>query len=343
MCFGLLRGFLRCTMKNNNSPAHDFCYQSLRKVSRSFYVNTVALRNPIKDYVCVAYLLCRIADTIEDDPVLSVDAKDRGFVLFKHSLSSGVPVTGWNAFVASLHSSDDERELALNFESLLDVYAAFPASIRAILKKHVYIMVDGMLLYCTKLEGRRETIENFSQLDDYCYYVAGVVGELLTAVFSEEMDIPPAALAQLQKNAVAFGLALQYVNIINDYSTDNERGIVFWPDSCLRDGMDVETPLREMSRRCLDYIVDSFEYVRYIPRKERTVRGFCLLPLFFAVATLKQINKERTAFGHREKVKISRKRVRFIFFFVMAFSRFDFILDAYFRRNVAFLRKYLRA
>jgi farnesyl-diphosphate farnesyltransferase len=81
--------------------------------------------------------------------------------------------------------------------------------------------------------------------------------------------------------------------------------------------------------------------VRYIPRKERTVRGFCLLPLFFAVATLKQINQDRRNLGHRQKVKISRKRVRFIFFFVMAFSRFDFILDAYFRRNVAFLRKYL--
>ena len=90
-------------MKNNNSPAHDFCYQSLKKVSRSFYVNTVALRNPIKDYVCVAYLLCRIADTIEDDPALSVDAKERGFELFKHSLSNGAPLAGWSEFVASLH------------------------------------------------------------------------------------------------------------------------------------------------------------------------------------------------------------------------------------------------
>jgi farnesyl-diphosphate farnesyltransferase len=328
-------------MKHTNSPAHDFCYQSLRKVSRSFYVNTVALRDPIKDYVCVAYLLCRIADTIEDDPALSVEAKSEGFVLFRDSLDRHAPVSDWHEFVASLKCSEEERELALNYQPVLAEYAAFPRNIRDILKKHVTIMVHGMELYCAKLEGRRESIENFSQLDDYCYYVAGVVGELLTAVFSEEMDIPPHALAQLEKNAVAFGLALQYVNIINDYSTDNERGIVFWPDSCVRDDKDVQKPLREMSRRCLDYIVDSFEYVRYIPRKERTVRGFCLLPLFFAIATLKQINQDRAAFGHREKVKISRKRVRFIFFFVMAFSGFDFILDAYFRRNVAFLRKYL--
>ncbi|ANG64099.1 hypothetical protein A8C75_17560 [Marinobacterium aestuarii] len=330
-------------MTNNNLPAQDFCYESLRKVSRSFYVNTVALRNPIRDYVCVAYLLCRIADTIEDDPGLSVDAKAQGFVLFKDGLSQGAPVAAWCDFVATLDSSDDEQELALNFHTVLAQFSVFPQKIRDIISKHVVIMADGMLLYCNKLEGRRESIEDFSQLDDYCYYVAGVVGELLTAVFSEEMDIPPAALVQLQKNAVAFGLALQYVNIINDYSTDNERGIVFWPDSCVHDGADAQKPLREMSRRCLGYIVDSFEYVRYIPRKERSVRGFCLLPLFFAVATLKQINQDRSSQGHRQKVKISRKRVRFIFFFVMAFSRFDFILDAYFRRNVAFLRKYLGA
>ncbi|UTW11761.1 squalene/phytoene synthase family protein [Marinobacterium rhizophilum] len=330
-------------MKNKNSPARDFCYQALRKVSRSFYVNTVALRNPIRDYVCVAYLLCRIADTIEDDPALGVDAKAQGFALFKDSLTAGVPEAGWQHFVASLDSSDDERELALNFQRVLGEYDAFPRNIRDILKKHVFIMADGMLRYCVKLEGRGESIENFSQLDDYCYYVAGVVGELLTAVFSEEMDIPAGALVQLQNNAVAFGLALQYVNIINDYATDSARGIVFWPDSCVDQRADDQAPLREMSRRCLDYIVDSFEYVRHIPRKECTVRGFCLLPLFFAVATLKQINKDRSALGHRKKVKISRKRVRFIFFFVMAFSRFDFILDAYFRRNVAFLRKYLSA
>ncbi len=330
-------------MTNTNLPAHDFCYESLRKVSRSFYVNTVALRTPIRDYVCVAYLLCRIADTIEDDPALSVDAKEQGFVLFKDGLSQGTPVARWSDYVATLESSDGEQELALNFHTVLAQFSAFPQKIRDIISKHVVIMADGMLLYCNKLEGRRESIENFSQLDDYCYYVAGVVGELLTAVFSEEMDIPPAALVQLQKNAVAFGLALQYVNIINDYSTDNERGIIFWPDSCVPDGADAQKPLREMSRRCLDYIVDSFEYVRYIPRKERTVRGFCLLPLFFAVATLKQINQDRSSLGHRQKVKISRKRVRFIFFFVMAFSRFDFILDAYFRRNVAFLRKELGA
>jgi farnesyl-diphosphate farnesyltransferase len=330
-------------MKNNSPQARDFCYQALRKVSRSFYVNTVALRNPIRDYVCVAYLLCRIADTIEDDPALAVDAKAEGFALFKDSLCAGAPAAGWQNFVASLDSSDDERELALSFHRVLGEYGTFPLTIRNILQRHVLIMADGMLQYCVKLEGRGESIENFNQLDDYCYYVAGVVGELLTAVFSEEMDIPAPALAQLQKNAVAFGLALQYVNIINDYSTDNARGIVFWPDSCIGQNDDEQAPLREMSRRCLDYIVDSFEYVRHIPRKECTVRGFCLLPLFFAVATLKQINRDRSAQGHREKVKISRKRVRFIFFFVMAFSRFDFVLDAYFRRNVAFLRKYLSA
>lgn len=330
-------------MKNNNVSSQAFCYQSLRKVSRSFYVNTVALRNPIKDYVCVAYLLCRIADTIEDDPALSVDAKSRGFVFFKDSLDNHRPVAGWNDFVASLSCSEGERELALNYRPVLDKYSAFPENIRGIVKKHVTIMVDGMDLYCTKLEGRRESIEDFSQLDDYCYYVAGVVGELLTAVFSAEMDLPEDSLAQLQKNAVAFGLALQYVNIINDYSTDNERGIVFWPDSCIRDAEDAQKPLREMSRRCLDYIVDSFEYVRYIPKNERTVRGFCLLPLFFAIATLKQINQDRAVNGHRQKVKISRQRIRFIFLFVRAFSRFDFILDAYFKFHVSFLRKYLGA
>ncbi len=333
----------RGTMKNNDLPAQDFCYRSLKQVSRSFYLNTVALRSPLKDYVCVAYLLCRIADTIEDDPGLPVSAKKRGFVLFECALKGDVIEAEWHGFVASLDCCHHELALAQNYQQVLDRLSGFPENIRAILIKRILIMTGGMANYCQKLEAQRESIEDFSQLDDYCYYVAGVVGELLTDLFAAEMDISDRALVKLKQNSVAFGLALQYTNIIKDYSADDERGITFWPASVRSNTGDSRQSVRTMSQRCLDHMVQSFDYIKHLPKEEKTIRLFCLWPLFFAIATLKEINKHPERFENRQDVKISRRRIRLIMLITTVFCRFDFALDLYFKRYLTSIKKYLVA
>jgi farnesyl-diphosphate farnesyltransferase len=47
----------------------------LANVSRTFALTIPLLPLPLRDWVGNAYLLCRIADTIEDDPELRIDDK----------------------------------------------------------------------------------------------------------------------------------------------------------------------------------------------------------------------------------------------------------------------------
>ena len=47
----------------------------LAKVSRTFALTIPQLPAPLADWVGNAYLLCRIADTIEDEPALSCEEK----------------------------------------------------------------------------------------------------------------------------------------------------------------------------------------------------------------------------------------------------------------------------
>lgn len=333
-------------MIKNNLSSQDFCFKALKNVSRSFYLNTVALRDPLKDYVCVAYLLCRIADTIEDDPDLHIDAKNRGFFLFETSLKSGIHSVEWSGFVSSLNCSDHEMELANNYQHVLDRFSGFSENIRIILIKNILIMTGGMALYCQKLEAAKEPIEDFSQLDDYCYYVAGVVGELLTDLFAAEMNISDDALVRLKQHSVSFGLALQYTNIIKDYTADDQRGITFWPVSIRNKSSACKSSackisVGEMSRRCLDHMVTSFDYIISLPKEEKTIRLFCLWPLFFALATLKEINKDYVRFENREVVKVTRKRIKFIMLITSIFYRFDFVLGIYFKRYISSVKKHL--
>ena len=71
-------------------------------------------------------------------------------------------------------------------------------------------------------------LKDIRELEDYCYYVAGIVGKMLTAVFSQSKEINKVR-PQLERHNVEFGLALQFVNVIKDYTKDIERGWCYIP------------------------------------------------------------------------------------------------------------------
>lgn len=74
-------------------PNVSFCYEILSTVSRSFAVVVQQLNNPLRDAVCVFYLVLRALDTVEDDMAIPLEKKvpllrcfhekiyDRGFSL----------------------------------------------------------------------------------------------------------------------------------------------------------------------------------------------------------------------------------------------------------------------
>ncbi len=60
----------------------DFCEEYLNRVSRTFAVNIQVLSGDVYKAVLLAYLLCRIADTMEDDPSLSPEFKSKKLMEF---------------------------------------------------------------------------------------------------------------------------------------------------------------------------------------------------------------------------------------------------------------------
>jgi farnesyl-diphosphate farnesyltransferase len=139
-------------------------------------------------------------------------------------------------------------------------------------------------------------------LERYCYFVAGTVGELLTGLF--ELAVPSIAprADEVRARAVSFGLGLQIVNIVKDVRDDEKRGDSFLPTDLLP-----ETALTTVIARARMHLARAREYTLLWPVPEGSeVRFFCAVPLALAIATLDEI--EATG-----RTKVTRETVARIF------------------------------
>ena len=122
----------------------------LEKVSRTFALTIPQLPSPLSDWVSNAYLLCRIADTIEDEPVLDCDTKSTLILRFLDVLSGQYASTDFSESVTSKLSDatpEAEHELLSQTPAVIAEYQQFPAQVQHILARCVTIMSEGMTHY----------------------------------------------------------------------------------------------------------------------------------------------------------------------------------------------------
>jgi farnesyl-diphosphate farnesyltransferase len=228
----------------------------------------------------------------------------------------------------SFKQKSDSSVLLANCMRVFNELVQLPSHIVAVISKHVKEMAIGMASFQEK--GSEEGLvflENKSELERYCYYVAGTVGLMLTSIFSANSKrISPGIQEKLEERSVAFGLGLQVTNIAKDFFGDQERGWCYIPRSFFtEEGID---PLRDsftdkaeaflnvqkrVIRLAAGYLDEALQYTLDIPRTLFRYRLFCLWPLFMAAETLAKLYGERSVFSG-QVLKISRQDVKRIVF-----------------------------
>src|SRR5579871_2655238 len=227
------------------SNASDEAYQEriLPHVSRTFALTIPQLPPALRIGVTNAYLLCRIADTIEDQTNSSAAARLGLLHRFVAVLcGSEAPDSLVQDLMPRLADGTlpAERELIANMDRIVRLTASLSPPQRAAIERCVAVMCDGMHQFqrTASLAG----VARMSDLDDYCYYVAGVVGEMLTELFcaySPDIDRERTRLAQL---SVSFAEGLQMTNILKDVWEDHRRGACWLPREVFaRHGVDLAT------------------------------------------------------------------------------------------------------
>jgi farnesyl-diphosphate farnesyltransferase len=119
-------------------------------------------------------------------------------------------------------------------------------------------------------------------LKDYCYIVAGIVGELLTGVFLFDTPSLLEERAELEAQMIAFGEGLQLVNILKDASDDARDGRVYLPHGVSR------AEVFTLARADLD---GANRYVQSLQRgaAPRGYLAFCGISLMLAFASLDKL------------------------------------------------------
>jgi len=295
----------------------------LEGVSRTFALTIPQLPGALYPAVANAYLLCRIVDTIEDEVSLSAEQKKHFCSAFIDIVKTGDHAQAFAAELAPLLSKQTipaEHSLIRLIPRVIAITHSLDSAQIEALACCVETMANGMPVYqALDLHAGLKTMKD---MDDYCYYVAGCVGEMLAKLFCHYSEEINQHREELLKLSVSFGQGLQMTNILKDIWDDAQRGVCWLPQDIFSEtGFDLAnlTPATDDERFRLGlthlisiahgHLQNALTYTQLLPSHETGIRNFCLWALGMAVLTLKKI-KENLNFNESNQVKISRNSVK---------------------------------
>lgn len=296
----------------------------LAGVSRTFALTIPQLPDGLREAVTNAYLLCRIADTIEDDPLLDTASKDRFHSAFLDAVDTG---RGAETFADELapilapSTLEAEVELIEQTPRVIQVTRGLDQRQRAAVLSCLDAMSHGMADF-----ERHRSLDGLADVEEferYCYFVAGVVGEMLTELFCDYSPEIDAVRDELTPLAVNFGLGLQITNILKDIWDDRKHGTCWLPRSVFEcHGYDLRqlspdhngrgrafaASIEELIGLAQGHLREALTYTLTIPRNETGIRRFLIWAVLLAVSTLGKIS-QNPLFTSETQVKVSRPRV----------------------------------
>ncbi len=322
---------------------HDFQAILLEGVSRTFALTIPQLPKELFPAVANAYLLCRIVDTIEDE--VSLDAHQKEFFCAEFiEITKTGNKAGWFAEQLSPLLSDQtiaaEHCLIRQTERVIQITHSFHAEQIDALACCVETMAKGMPIF--QAIDLHAGLKTMADMDHYCYYVAGCVGEMLAKLFCHYSPEIDTHRAELLKLSVSFGQGLQMTNILKDIWDDAQRGVCWLPQDIFTEtGFDLATLTPETNdeafRLGLTHLIsiahqhlrNALTYTQLLPAYETGLRNFCLWALFMAVLTLNKI-KKNLSFNESSQVKISRRDVKNTIFTCRLTARHNWALTLLF-------------
>ncbi len=324
-----------------DSMSSDERYQDqiLPHVSRTFALTIPQLPPGLCTPVTSAYLLCRIADTIEDEPALSAPET----LSFLQRFSAVVAGNGDAVALArdleqrlSERTLPTERDLVCNMERVVRVTAGLGAAQAAAIRRCVELMCYGMPRF--QFNASVRGLARSTDLDDYCYYVAGVVGEMLTDLFCDYSADIARRRPALTALAASFAQGLQMTNILKDIWEDRSRGACWLPQEVFsRHGVDLAKVSRDTGDARFDagilelvgvahaHLRNALDYTLLIPAPEKGIRRFCLWAIGLAVLTLRKI-AHHPGFTAGAQVKVRRSTVSLTLLLTTLALRNDWML-----------------
>ncbi|HCU24619.1 MAG TPA: squalene synthase HpnD [Deltaproteobacteria bacterium] len=219
--------------------------QVLRGSKSNFLLSFLSLPTEQREGISHFYALSRVIDDAVDEHGAEEAA---GLLEF------------WKREVALCYSDEPTHPIT---RSMRDSVRRFD-----IPRRYLELLIEGC-----EMDLRKKRYENFTELYEYCYRVAGVIGLTCMKIFGLGGE-------RAEQSAVDLGLALQLTNILRDVKADAALGRIYLPrEECLRFGVTEASLLRGtmeagfrplfafQAERAQDYFDRAFAAMRELPRK----------------------------------------------------------------------------
>jgi farnesyl-diphosphate farnesyltransferase len=242
----------------------------LVRTSRTFAIAIPLLPDGLRAEVGISYLLFRVADTLEDAELWTTSRRAQALADYVALLERQPCAFDWLSDPPTTHA--DYLELLERVNEVIAALAIIAPKKRELIIEHVVRTSRGMREWTM----RGHNVRTLEDLQQYCYVVAGIVGELLTHLFEHPKHDELLALAP------AFGEGLQLVNVVKDRAVDSAAGRHLLP---------ANLPIAEVyaaARRDLD---QADRYVALLAGANHGIIAFCTLPVRLARATLDRVEE----------------------------------------------------
>jgi len=280
----------------------------LQTSSRTFALTIPLLHEPTRTEVTVAYLLFRIADSLEDStrwsrPQKLTELERLARFLERPSGEEAVTLARrWAADPPLEHAG--YVDLLSDLPTVMNAARGLSPQAWDLIAQHTIRTCRAMATFVAREERGVLSLRDLDDLRAYCYAVAGIVGEMLTELFLLGRGPWRRIAPHIRRDATVFGEGLQLVNIIKDRARDADEGRHYLPKGIGGDA------ILGLARRDLDAAA------RYCVRLERAkadrgIVAFTALPVLLARATLDRV--ERAGAGAkltRDEVTAIMNRLR---------------------------------
>lgn len=273
--------------------------------SRSFATVIQELQPEMLLNIALFYLVLRGLDTIEDDMTLPLEKKEP----MLREFSKYMKIDGWTFTESGPNEKD--RDLLVHFDDVIVELKKIDKHYYDIIEDITIKMGNGMADYALNAEFQAG-VETIPQYEEYCHYVAGLVGEGLTRIFVQGKTANPALLDRMELSE-SMGQFLQKTNIIRDVHEDFEDKRRFWPKDIWSKYVDKWDDLfdpkhrtqalycsSEMVLNALKHADECLFYMAGI--KEQSVFNFVAIPQTMAIATLELVFQNPKIFHSHIKI-----------------------------------------
>ena len=304
-----------------------WCHEAVQGVSRTFALTVDVLEEPMASQICVGYLLCRVADTVEDAGHIPPEAQSDVLRTYRRAIDpdEDADIVEFRAAVDEWLPAerDDDWTVVAEAPTIAATFEELDPEAQAAIVPPVLEMVDGMAMFVDRhaTEGGLR-IGDRDELEQYCYYAAGTVGNLITNLLTRG-DLAEERARRLRETAEEFGLLLQLVNVSKDvYDDYTEENNVYLPAEWLEaEGVEQERVVhpenRESSARVVgrtadyarSFLDDAQAYLETMPLSNGNTMEAWTVPYLLAVGTLRELGSRPEDALTETGVKVSRQEV----------------------------------